>query len=106
MNAMPHPNGSSPAAVSPLESVLAPCLSPDEHHKAAMLRHIEARTRLETASPANRVIWRLRGWASDCPWRLAFLMSTLQTAVCTAVFGDAYLRLVLQLFLPLSGVGR
>ena len=91
---------------SPLETILAPRLSPDEARRTAMLDQVLARMRHAMNAPSQRLAWRLRGWLADYPWRLAFVLSTLQTAVCMAVFGDAYLRLVLQMFLPFHGAGR
>lgn len=74
--------------------VLGNAALPTEQQKGKMLNQILLECRKIDTSPVLK-IYRL---ICIYPWRFAFGLSTLQTLICTMIWGRGYTNMVLKLF--------
>jgi hypothetical protein len=67
---------------------------PTERQKEKMLEHILAEYRKYSPTPAEKFLKLVAAY----PWRFAFAFSTLQAALCTAIWDTGYTNMVLRIF--------
>lgn len=65
-----------------------------KEQKEKMLSYILVENRLQNTSFSKKAV----GWIAAYPWRFAFSIATVQTVLCTLIFGTGYTNLFLSIF--------
>jgi E3 ubiquitin-protein ligase DOA10 len=73
---------------------LANAALPTNRQKEKMLGHILFECRKYNPSPAEKLFKLITIY----PWRFAFVLATVQTVLCTIIWGAAYTNMILKVF--------
>lgn len=75
-------------------TVLENAALPTKQQTEKMLENILSECRKIETSPAEKLIRLITVY----PWRFAFGLSTLQTVICTMIWGTGYTNMILKVF--------
>jgi len=75
-------------------TILENAALPTKQQKEKMFDYIMAEYRKYDVSPSEK-LFRL---ITVYPWRFAFCLSTVQTVLCTMIWGTGYTNMILRIF--------